>query len=234
MLGMAARYDAVATNPVRDVELPKRERKAPVAIREADLEELQADVDAWVSEQPANASTRRQLGDAIEMYLVTGARTGEVLGMLAEDFDTARHTWTISGTVKRTTEHGLYRQPWPKTKKRTTVVVPVESMGTVRRLIMASPTALLFHTRGGGPIEPANFRRALREFRAAMDGRWDDVTPRSFRKAVATILDHEHGSERAAGQLGHASDAVTKRHYIQPVDVAEDSSASLARFARGS
>ena len=233
MLGMAARYDAIPSNPVRDVVLPKATRAEPVAPKEADLEQLQADVDAWVSAQSSRASTRRQLGDAIEMYLVTGARTGEVLGMLGTDFDTRAHTWTISGTVKRTTEAGLYRQAWPKTKKKTRIVLPAEAMVTVRRLVLAAPTALLFHTRDGGPLEPANFRRALREFTEDYP-RWSGVTPRSFRKAVATIVDHEHGSERAAAQLGHSSDEVTKRHYIEPVGVAPDSSPVLRRFARGS
>ncbi len=48
------------------------------------------------------------------------------------------------------------------------------------------------------------------------------VTPHSFRKTVATLVDREHGSGDAASQLGHSGTAVTKRHYIEKAIEAPD------------
>jgi integrase len=51
------------------------------------------------------------------------------------------------------------------------------------------------------------------------------VTPRAFRKAVATLVAEALGSRAAQDQLGHSSDAVTRKHYIEKThegpDVAE-------------
>ena len=50
-----------------------------------------------------------------------------------------------------------------------------------------------------------------------------------MRRNLATIIAAESGSEAAAGQLGHASDAVTKKYYIKAVPKTQDNSAVLGR-----
>lgn len=57
------------------------------------------------------------------------------------------------------------------------------------------------------------------------------MTPRSFRKTVATELDRVDGPERAASQLGHPDNRVTRKHYIQPLVVVPESE-TLGRLAR--
>lgn len=41
------------------------------------------------------------------------------------------------------------------------------------------------------------------------------MTPKTFRKAVATLVVIRVDDETAAGQLGHESPKITKRHYIR-------------------
>ena len=73
---------------------------------------------------------------------------------------------------------------------------------------------LIFFTRNHTPLTTNNVRRRLRTILegAGISG----VTPHSFRRTVATVLDRASGAELAAEMLGHTSSKITKEHYIQP------------------
>jgi integrase len=58
------------------------------------------------------------------------------------------------------------------------------------------------------------------------------VTPHTFRRTVATVLDRERSTDDAAAQLGHSDTAVTKAHYIAKAHRAPDVSDTLQQFAR--
>ncbi|MEU4556183.1 hypothetical protein [Micromonospora violae] len=70
-------------------------------------------------------------------------------------------------------------------------------------------------------LSPDNVRRQWREARADTDLAW--VTPRTFRKTVATLIEEETDTKSAAAQLGRSSEEVTATYYIakpaQAVDV---------------
>lgn len=51
-----------------------------------------------------------------------------------------------------------------------------------------------------------------RQARAETGLEW--VTPHSFRKTVASLIDKEASAKNAAAQLGHESEEITKKHYI--------------------
>lgn len=76
-------------------------------------------------------------------------------------------------------------------------------------------------------MEAANFRRLWREARWDV---WEAVKPSRFRKAVATLIERESGSPIASRQLGHGSDAITKKHYIERNRNAPDSSLILEQL----
>ena len=46
----------------------------------------------------------------------------------------------------------------------------------------------------------------------------EGVTPHSFRRTVATVLDRVGGADLAAEMLGHTSSKITKEHYIEHDD----------------
>lgn len=234
MFSLAVRWDAITVNPVRDA-LPIQAAKEPTkALSVADLMELRADVLAWALEHPRQAWMR----DAVEVFVGTGYRPGELLGLqwdnllhvpatVSVDGETVvedRLACTVSGTVKRDSVNGLHRQAKPKSAagERATVL-PLFAVDALDRVRASAdlPTGgrLIFPARGGGPMEPANFRRLWREVRGE---KWAHVQPRSFRTAVATLIARSAGSQAAADQLGHASDEITKKHYIEknhgPVD----------------
>ena len=72
-------------------------------------------------------------------------------------------------------------------------------------------------------------RRTWRQIRQETGFEW--VTPHTFRKSVATLVNDEVGSEIAAQQLGHSSDEITKAYYIEKSAKAPDISELLQQFA---
>ena len=76
---------------------------------------------------------------------------------------------------------------------------------------------------------PHNIRRQWREARAGTGFEW--VTPHTFRKTVATLIDETAGTRSAAAQLGHASETITRKHYVAKPKVAPDVSEILEQLA---
>lgn len=46
----------------------------------------------------------------------------------------------------------------------------------------------------------------------------EGVTPHSFRRTDATLIDRPSGPDLAAEMLGHTSSKITREHYIEPDD----------------
>jgi integrase len=162
-----------------------------------------------------------QLEQTIEVMLGTSARIGEVLAIRKCDVDVtvSPATVRICGTIVSPKGQPTHRQHHPKTMKSTrTVSVPSFAAEALRqRLVVAaeeSPQHLLFFTRNHTPLTTNNIRRRLRAVldEAGIKG----VTPHSFRRTVATVIDRAGGADLAAEMLGHTSSAITKQHYIEP------------------
>jgi integrase len=78
---------------------------------------------------------------------------------------------------------------------------------------------------------PNNVRRQWRAARTDTGLEW--VTPHTFRKTVATLIDHETDTDTAAAQLGHKSGEITKVHYIQKAHRAPDVTSVLDALGPG-
>ena len=88
---------------------------------------------------------------------------------------------------------------------------------------LPSDQDLVFPGRDGGPRTTANTRRQFRDARqhVVKDGGvpdgpkdlFDWVSPKTFRRTVATLLADSEGVEVAADQLGHVSPEITRKHY---------------------
>lgn len=111
------------------------------------------------------------------------------------------------------------RQSHPKSEKSTRVVaVPGFAAEVLRErpVVVAEegPDHLLFFSRNHTPLTTNNVRRRLRNILAEVG--MTGVTPHSFRRTVATVLDRASGADLAAEMLGHTSSKITKQHYIEP------------------
>jgi integrase len=225
MMGLAVRYDIIDQNPVREVMMAAGEKRKVSALAPEDLHELRMHIERWAKEKSGRDAT----SDAMLLFMATGLRPGELLSLQFSDVDWAQGTIAVTGTVKRDSVNGLHRQAFPKSESGKRVLkLPLFGVETLRRRKARTKGDLVFPNRNGDPMEPANFRRLWREARG--DGEWAAVKPSSFRKAVATMIEREVGSLIASQQLGHGSDAITKKFYIERNQHAPDSSHILEQL----
>jgi len=148
------------------------------------------------------------------------------------DLAAEQPTVTICGTIVYVKGKGFFRQGWTKTDAGyRTVILPRFAVAMlVARQIDAVENAYdaIFVSRRGTWLSPQNVRRQWRQARA--DTGLDWVTPHSFRKTVASLIDKEAGAKNAAAHLGHESEEITKKHYIVKPAIAPDSSHILEKL----
>lgn len=251
---LALAHDAVPANPVRP--LPKKRAPAPdvVVLTPDEFLELRAGVGDWMAVRigddgrPVKRVNQRSVGrahdllDFVDMLVATGARPGEIAALRWCDvnLDAATPTVTIAATMVWIKGEGLVRQEHTKARDIRELVLPpfaVQLLATMRAAQM-TPIGLapVFPTADGGHRDPGNIRKQWRTARRAAGRgdkqRWDWVEFRTMRRSVATLVDSASGDEDAAAQLGHASTAMTRRHYIAAkAKRAPDLTAILQRFA---
>ncbi|GAB3769852.1 integrase [Nocardioides ginsengisegetis] len=222
VFGLAVRYDAIPKNPVRDTSRLRRPPSTAMALTASQVESIRRAVREWRRGTGLSGpKPDGQLEAIIEVMLGTSARIGEVLAIRRCDVDvtSAPATVRICGTIVSPTGKPTHRQPAPKTAKSTrTVSVPSFTAEVLRqRLVLLAhqdPEGLIFASRNGTPLTTNNVRRRLRVILA--EAGIPGVTPHSFRRTVATVLDRAGGADLAAEMLGHTSSQITKQHYIEP------------------
>lgn len=253
MMQIAVRHGAIETNPVDGVGSFVR-RKNPARGKVADmgaLPEFRAQVRAWARGEAVPGTPAYTSGPArdwtvvwvVDLITGTGMRPHEVFAVLLDDIDldATDPYLDVTGTlieVKGTGAGGWVRKPAPKTDNGwRRILLPDYTVVSLREAIkdlevvgQPNPMGLLFPARNGSVRNPNNFGRT---WRAARGENFAWVTPRTFRKGVATAVDHASGDpERAARQLGNTRE-VAKTHYIDVPETVPDNRAVLEAWARG-
>ena len=94
----------------------------------------------------------------------------------------------------------------------------------------ANPRDVVFPSAVGSLRDPNNFRKQWRSARDELGFQW--VTPHTFRKTVGTLLEASSGMAVASAQLGHSSENVTRKHYVQKTHEAPDNPTLLEAFGQ--
>lgn len=241
MFALAARWGAIPANPVSFTLRPEIEAKQ---IRALTLQEF-LDMRAYAVERVRPFTQEERLAraggdktkmggknrnprtvDVIDFLIGTGCRAGEVAGIAWEDvhLDDPAPWVKIHQQVNRKVGHGL---ELTRTKEHDTRLLrlPQFAIDMLLRRRENAEGDMVFHSERGGLLDPRMFSDTWRTtFKGSP---WEWVTPKTLRKTVATLVATEHGSQQAADQLGHASDGVTKKHYIAASLVPIDSGLSL-------
>ncbi|WP_211337688.1 tyrosine-type recombinase/integrase [Lentzea atacamensis] len=224
-MALAARHDAVDSNPTRDADTIDAPDKTPA--RALTLEEV-ALVRGKVRYH--KKSVARDLPDFFDMLLATGVRIGEVCAITWDALDLTNRTVRIEGVVVRVKGEGLIIKAYPGSKlKHRTLVLPrwAVAMLTGRKLTCVdNPWNAVFTSPKGLLRDPSNTNADLRE---VLDAEvWDDsnetllyppmpwVTSHVLgRKTVLTLMD-EAGlpARNAADQAGHAKVSMTQDNYF--------------------
>lgn len=235
VLGLAVRHGAAATNPVREVAGITVVSKEVRALTLDQVATLRAATKAWQEGRPIDGAPdpgkarrgRKPAGDTldiIDLLLATGARIGEIVALewQSVELDPGNEAVTITGTaVWEDQPEGprrLVRQSHPKSSaSRRRLELPRFASDTLlRRRVMAAdgnPGGLVFPSTNGTLRDPGNVRTTWRKIREQAGFGW--VTPHTFRRTVATLLDAEADLRSASEQLGHAGQDITQRHYVQ-------------------
>lgn len=235
MFDAAVIDDALPANPVSSTSRLRGQKKDVQALSVEDLNAVRSAVDAWMTKKRPGPKPNQDMPDIVDLLLATGCRIGEVLAIRWTDIDLSATppTVSISGTIKTETGKGTYRKPKPKSdaSKRTIALPPFAVDVLMRRRIeqRRNHYNAVFATRNGTWHQVGNIERRWRTIRA--DTGFDWVTPHTFRKTVATLIDRLVDSDTAARVLGHSSDAITKEFYIEKDRTTPDVTHILQFFA---
>jgi len=237
MYGLAARFDVVKHNPMRETKNARVERAPARALTAMEFERVRQAVKVFTDRKGPGPRRGRMLPAFVEMLAATGARPGEGLAIRWEDVDLlgTPPTVTVNGTVVdagRVAGKALHRQDARKGGAPAhTVSLPAFGVAVLTDLYaVTGPAGSVLTNRDGGLVALTNIRSALREALAEHeDLRW--VTPHSFRRSVATVVRDGLGVEAAQRQLSHAQLATTEGHYVQRVTAGPDSRAVLEKWA---
>lgn len=225
MFSLAVRYGATPANPVREVgDVPTPRKPRARSLDPADLATLLGRIRG--DGDLATYCLTYDLADIVTLFAATGCRMGELLGLRWKDVDLDARTVTVAGKVVRHKGVGIVRENITKSDAGQRVVpLPAFAVDALRERAAHARLAddpdgdpdrelegLVFAGRDDGPRNPDTVWRQWRHVRGVLG--WDWVTPHTFRKTVATILDAEGLTARqAADHLGHAQVSMTQDVY---------------------
>ena len=237
MFGLAARFDVVKHNPIRETKTAKPEPIEARALTGMEFEQVRQAVKAFCARRGPGPRRAPMLPAFVELLAATGARPGEVLALRWEDVDLLADppTVTLSGTVidaGKVAGKPLHRQDVRKLDAPAhTVTLPRFGAQVLTDLYaVTGPYGAVLKNRDGGLLSLSNIRSSLREALAGHEHlMW--VTPKSFRKTTATVVRDGLGVEAAQRQLSHKQLATTEQHYVQRVTAGPDARDVLDRWA---
>lgn len=212
MCAMAARVDALDRNLVRDAAPIARStpKPAPRSLSLMQLRQLRA---LLTYDERAR---RRDLPDLVDALMASGARLGEICGLVWDAVDLDAGTIEIRSTVVRVKGQGLINKPRPKTKAgHRLLLLPAWAVAMLRaRQTGQAPTGVVFPAPMGGLRDPSNTQADIRD--AVAEAGFPGLTSHLFgRKSVATLLDEDgHSPRQIADVLGHENPSMTLSTYL--------------------
>ncbi|WP_161580344.1 tyrosine-type recombinase/integrase [Subtercola vilae] len=231
MFRLAVSDNACQSNPVvvADIRLPSS-GKAARALTPLELSNLRTLVAEYrTGEHVRGPKPSTALRDALDLVLGGAMRISEVLALRVIDVTpmaNGRAEVRITGTIIYDKNLGAVRQDSPKSGKSRTVIVGGGFAEILRARSLASRSGLLWETpRTGKPFQQKNLLKHLRAIVRGTDLSW--VTSHSLRKTSGTLIALTLGVSEATSALGHSSDAITRRIYLDNSAAAIDISQVL-------
>lgn len=231
----AVRKGAMDSNPVRDADTIPRRKPVVDTLDVAAVVIVRSQLRAWDAGKDKRGRARvTDLSDPVDMIVGTGIRTGEVFALRWQDvdLDIDEPLVHVSGTAVHRPGEGLVRQEHPKTDgSNRSLMLPPFVVEMLRRRKQPARSEYVFDSTAGTMRSPNNFRTQWRQFREH-HGYEDWVVPKTFRKAVATLVAQIAGADVAGDQLGHVKGStVTRKHYIKELHLGPDVREILEQFA---
>jgi integrase len=206
--------NVIGSNPVRDVS-PIRSKSGPKGARALTAAELR---DLLGGLRESDYCQKNDLVDPITVFMATGMRISELLGVVWSDFDERAATLSVTGKLIRASGKGLVRVDYEAKTAAGLRTVPlpkfaVQILSQRRGRPYLGQQPMIFSSTAGTWRDPDNFRARWRKVRDDLGV--PEVTSHSFRKSLATLIDDEGFSARiGADHLGHARVSETQDTYM--------------------
>lgn len=209
MFNLAVRQGAVSRNTAKDT-MPISAQKRTVKV--IALDDIHAMRQLFSQFDQTHISELRELSSIL---MATGCRIGEALAIRWEDIDFDAGVLKVTGTLSVDSDTGkLFRQDHPKSDAgHRGLRLPHTWLNELAARRASSSTEMVLPSATGTWRWPANARRHWRD--AIRDSVYAGKQPRDFRKAVATHLDKKVGIKAAQAQLGHGSEEITVKYYVE-------------------
>ena len=213
-LQLAVMANVLGANPVREVQ-PIKSKRPPKGAPALTADQLR---DLLTKLRTSEYCRKHDLVGPFTLFIATGLRRGELLGLRWSDFDETAGTIAVTGKVERIAGKGLIRVEVTKTAAgRRTLALPSFAVDALRQRrslpFLGEHPVIMFSSTAGTWRDPNNFGREWRKVRDELGV--PDVTTHSFRKTLATLIDDRGLSARVgADHLGHSKVSMTQDVYM--------------------
>ena len=213
-LQLAVMANVLGTNPVPEVQ-PIKSKRPPKGAPALTADQLR---DLLIRLGTSEYCRKHDLVGPFTLFIATGLRRGELLGLRWSDFDETEGTIAVTGKVERIAGKGLIRVDVTKTAAgRRRLALPSFAVDALRQRrsvpFLGEHPVIIFPSTAGTWRDPNNFGREWREVRGKLGV--PHVTTHSFRKTLATLIDDRGLSARVgADHLGHSKVSMTQDVYM--------------------
>jgi integrase len=146
-----------------------------------------------------------------------------------EFFEDGHTNLHVRGTIIFKKGQGTVRQESPKNNKARSLSVAAWVGDLLQERAARSRSGLLWETqRSANAYQQQNLLRDLRQIVAGTELSW--VTSHTLRTTAGTMIARSSGVSAATSALGHSSDAITRRIYIDEAMHPTDISLALAEI----
>lgn len=228
VLEQAFKERLVIFNVARQAELPRAEKKE---VNYFQPEQVEAIRNALENEQP-------KWKMLVHLFLITGARRGEILGLKWDKVEFDKNRIYICNNVLYTPDRGIYEDT-PKTEKsKRYVTLPNETMNELKKYkqyqaqeyfkngIPQSINGFVFAQIDGSPMHPDSVTDYLNKFSKKYD--LPHINAHAFRHTMASML-YFNGvdSVSISKRLGHAQVSTTANIYAHIMEEADQRNADI-------
>lgn len=232
VLKQAVMEGLIPLNPADRVVPPKSERKEVNYFQPEEVERIRDALEAEPLKWKA----------ITHLFLITGARRGEILGIKWADCDFERNTIHIARNVQYSKERGIYTDTTKTKTSDRLVSVPAETMQLLRqykawqsgeRMRLGAyyeSEDFLFTQENGHPMHPDSVTDWMAKFAKRHD--LPHINPHAFRHTMASVL-YFRGADSVSisKRLGHAQVSTTANIYAHVIAKADEKNAELLEDA---